>query len=329
MKAALVPVNTNYRYKHDELHYLWDNADAAAVVFDGEFTEAADALRATVPEGQAVAARRTRALRVSAMGGELRGSGSGGHRPNRSALGTLRRRSHLHLHRRHDRTPQGRDVAPARSVHGVQRHERPAGRRTPHIVRERVRALANPPVGLPAPPLMHGTGLRVRFDDAESRRHGRDAARAASSTPRACWTRSCAHGVTDMCIVGDAFCRPMVDVLDAAPGRYDLSKLKVVSSSGMMWSQEVKARLLAHAPQRDHDRLPQQQRGERHGPLDHVAPGRRDGREIRTRQERARDRRRRQADRARQREGRASRRARHRADGLLQGSRRRRRPRSR
>ena len=36
MKAALVPVNTNYRYKHDELHYLWDNADAAAVVFDGE-----------------------------------------------------------------------------------------------------------------------------------------------------------------------------------------------------------------------------------------------------------------------------------------------------
>ena len=45
MKAALVPVNTNHRYRHDELHYLWDNADAAAVVFDGEFTEAANALR--------------------------------------------------------------------------------------------------------------------------------------------------------------------------------------------------------------------------------------------------------------------------------------------
>jgi fatty-acyl-CoA synthase len=57
-----------------------------------------------------------------------------------------------------------------------------------------------------------------------------------------------ANGVTDLCIVGDAFCRPMVDVLDADPARYDLSKLKVVSSSGMMWSKEVKARLLAHAP---------------------------------------------------------------------------------
>jgi acyl-CoA synthetase (AMP-forming)/AMP-acid ligase II len=50
MKAGLVPVNTNYRYKHDELHYLWDNADAAAVVFDGEFNDAADALRARCPK---------------------------------------------------------------------------------------------------------------------------------------------------------------------------------------------------------------------------------------------------------------------------------------
>ena len=34
-KAGLVPVNTNYRYLDDELVYLWDNADAVAVVFHG------------------------------------------------------------------------------------------------------------------------------------------------------------------------------------------------------------------------------------------------------------------------------------------------------
>ena len=45
MKAALVPVNTNYRYQQDELHYLWDNADAAAVVFHGAFTPMIDAVR--------------------------------------------------------------------------------------------------------------------------------------------------------------------------------------------------------------------------------------------------------------------------------------------
>ena len=50
MKAALVPVNTNYRYKHDELLYLWHNADAAAVVFDGAFTETVDGLRARCPK---------------------------------------------------------------------------------------------------------------------------------------------------------------------------------------------------------------------------------------------------------------------------------------
>ncbi|MEK7422336.1 MAG: AMP-binding protein, partial [Actinomycetota bacterium] len=37
-KAALVPVNTNYRYTDDELAHLWDNADAVAVVFHGTFT---------------------------------------------------------------------------------------------------------------------------------------------------------------------------------------------------------------------------------------------------------------------------------------------------
>ncbi|MEY2438147.1 MAG: 3-oxocholest-4-en-26-oate---CoA ligase, partial [Acidimicrobiaceae bacterium] len=36
-KAGLAPVNTNYRYAEDELVYLWDNADAVAVVFHGCF----------------------------------------------------------------------------------------------------------------------------------------------------------------------------------------------------------------------------------------------------------------------------------------------------
>ncbi len=36
-KVGLVPVNTNYRYADDELVYLWDNADAVAVVFHGAF----------------------------------------------------------------------------------------------------------------------------------------------------------------------------------------------------------------------------------------------------------------------------------------------------
>ena len=44
-KASLVPVNTNYRYVDDELVYLWDNADAVAVIFHGTFAERIEGLR--------------------------------------------------------------------------------------------------------------------------------------------------------------------------------------------------------------------------------------------------------------------------------------------
>src|SRR4051812_5910016 len=49
LKAGLMPVNTNYRYVEDELAYLWDNADVAAVVFHGTFAERIDAVRGRVP----------------------------------------------------------------------------------------------------------------------------------------------------------------------------------------------------------------------------------------------------------------------------------------
>ena len=64
-KAGLVPVNTNYRYADDELVYLWDNADAVAVVFHGTFTERVAGVRAASPGsapgcGSTTAATRAR-----------------------------------------------------------------------------------------------------------------------------------------------------------------------------------------------------------------------------------------------------------------------------
>ena len=48
-RAGLVPVNTNYRYTEDELWYLWDNADVAAVVFHDEFAGRCGRLRQRLP----------------------------------------------------------------------------------------------------------------------------------------------------------------------------------------------------------------------------------------------------------------------------------------
>src|SRR5437016_3848075 len=50
MKAGLVPVNTNYRYGDEELVYLWDNADAVAVMFHGTLADRIDAVRSRVPK---------------------------------------------------------------------------------------------------------------------------------------------------------------------------------------------------------------------------------------------------------------------------------------
>jgi fatty-acyl-CoA synthase len=50
-------------------------------------------------------------------------------------------------------------------------------------------------------------------------------------------------------IVGDAFAKPMLQVLDAAPGKYDLSNIVNIVSSGVMWSVEVKRGLIRHMPQ--------------------------------------------------------------------------------
>jgi fatty-acyl-CoA synthase len=64
------------------------------------------------------------------------------------------------------------------------------------------------------------------------------------------WRTVQARQCTVASIVGDVFCTPMVDALDAAAeagSPYDLTSLASITSSGVMWSQPVKDRLLAHA----------------------------------------------------------------------------------
>jgi 3-oxocholest-4-en-26-oate---CoA ligase len=55
--------------------------------------------------------------------------------------------------------------------------------------------------------------------------------------------------VTRMIVAGNAVVGPLVDVLDSPEGAgLDVSSLTTVLSSGMAWSDELKLRLIAHAP---------------------------------------------------------------------------------
>ena len=98
-------------------------------------------------------------------------------------------------------------------------------------------------------PLMHGTGmwlgaflpLLLGGTAITSRNLGFDADQI--------WTQVEDTQTSNIVIVGDAFAKPMLDALNNASSRgkpYDLSSVKVIISSGVMWSEEVKNGLLEH-----------------------------------------------------------------------------------
>jgi fatty-acyl-CoA synthase len=100
---------------------------------------------------------------------------------------------------------------------------------------------------IPAAPLMHGTAAFSAFAVLDSG----GAVVLCEHTkfdPEELLDTIEAHRVTDLSIVGDAFAKPLLDALDAEPERWNISSLKIMLSSGVMWSAPVKDGLLRHAP---------------------------------------------------------------------------------
>lgn len=69
-----------------------------------------------------------------------------------------------------------------------------------------------------------------------------------SFDPAEIWHTVDRERVTLIGIVGDAFARPLLDALNAGPGRWDLSSLTVLKSAGTVWSEPIKRGLLSHLP---------------------------------------------------------------------------------
>jgi acyl-CoA synthetase (AMP-forming)/AMP-acid ligase II len=247
LKAGLVPVNTNYRYGPDELTYIWDNADAAAVVFHGSLTEVVEQTRSRVPRvrywihaddgttGCPDWAVPYEEVVCSAEGRVQPPWGRSGDDLLLIYTGGTTGRPKGVMWRQHDMyrvSDTARDPAPEDLAHVRQRLERPDN---------------IPPVGLSAAPMMHGTGYV--FTGTILSRGGT----VVTLTKRSFNVTELLdtiqrERVSALCIVGDAFCLPIVDALDAEPERWDVSSLRAVSSAGMAWSSSNKQRLLQYAP---------------------------------------------------------------------------------
>lgn len=246
-KAGMVPVNTNYRYTADELVYLWDNADVTAVVFHGTFSDRIGALRDRVP-------RVKKWLWVDDGSGPCPAWAV----PYEEAAGLEVERTVAPWGRSGDDLLLLYTGGTTGMPKGVMWRQDDLFRRlnAGNMIRVpedggleglRKTLVGAGPALIPACPLMHGTGLFTAIGTLSvggcvvmltSRRF--DAGELLETVDR--------ENVNVLSIVGDAFAKPILAALDAEPGRYSLSTLVAILSSGVMWSEESKRGLLRHHP---------------------------------------------------------------------------------
>ena len=249
-KAALTPVNTNYRYRADELADLWSDADAVAVVFHGAFTATVELTRPKVAVRHWIwvdddttecpdwAIAYDRLVDEHLAGGtdecyiapwgragdDLVMIYTGG--TTGTPKGVMWR--HDDLYRAFNTTGDPDEVDLA-------------------AVRQRLTAASPGPVGVPASPLMHATG--AMFAHSLLTQGGTVVTVPGTSFDAVALLDAVARERAEtMAIVGDAFGVPLLDALDGEPGRWDLSRLVMIVSAGVMWSAATKAGLARHLP---------------------------------------------------------------------------------
>ncbi len=244
-KAGMATVNTNYRYTADELVYLWDNADTAAVVFHGTFTDRVEEVRSRLPgvrlwlhvdDGSGPAPSWAVPYEQMACSAGDRAIGPWG-----------RSGDHLLLLYTGGTTgmPKGVMWRQADVIGALEANNR---RRLPDSVDPAavIDRLRGPgPRGLPGAPLMHGTGFfnamsTLLIGGSITTLVGRrfDPVELLDTIDR--------EKINSISIVGDAFAKPILEALDAEPERWDISSLRVIVSSGVMWSRATKEGLLRH-----------------------------------------------------------------------------------
>jgi 3-oxocholest-4-en-26-oate---CoA ligase len=214
-KARMTHVNVNYRYTPQEVWYIFDNSDAQAVVYASEFRDAVAEIRPRLPnvktwievsnDGKvAPFAERFERLAEEGNGGPLDIERSGDDQFFIYTGGTTG-------------MPKGviwthndlREITLA-----AQRRMGPV----PETLEELAAATAKAPGmrTLPAPPLMHGTGLLTAMGAMLS---GGSVVTLEGETFDAEELLQAieTHKPQSMAIVGDSFARPMLNALEANP----------------------------------------------------------------------------------------------------------------
>jgi fatty-acyl-CoA synthase len=241
-KARCAPFNVNYRYVEEELLYLFDNADAKAVVYHACFAPTLAKIRDRLPQvrlwlqvedgsgeallpgaldyEQALADARPEApTGLSADDLYILYTGGTTGMPK----GVLWRQEDIFL------AAMGGPIPPRTLEDAVERGRNPG------------------PRSLPAPPFMHGAAHWVAFNVWSVGGTIVVHSEPSKLDPDDIWSTIERERVNLLTIVGDAFGRPLVDQL--AKKKYDLSSLILVTSGGAILTASLKDEFLRALPQ--------------------------------------------------------------------------------
>ncbi len=248
LKARLVPININYRYVATELAYVFDNADLEALVFERSFAplvaevmprapklgsfvviedgSSADADFATAYEDAlaSVSADRPALERSSDDHYVVYTGGTTG-----MPKGVIWRHEDLFFAALGgDRFGHGRVESPADLLNFITPQERLT-------------------VSMAIAPIMHGAAQWTMFFHLLS---GNKIVvyTCHSFDPEVVCGLVESERCTNIGLIGDAMARPLADMLDRDPTRYDLASLTTISSAGAIFSKAVKDQLKAHLP---------------------------------------------------------------------------------
>ena len=259
-KQRMVPVNVNYRYTDAELRYLLDNSDAEAIMVDTRFVDNVARLLPELPKVKVVVEVDEAGVGPNPAGAQIPSLIAHADAVTTPPRAPRIERSLEDLWFLYTGGTTGMPKGvmwPHRSIIGAgATNFRPYATGTPDSIEffaEVARAAHDgeraPLRLLPAAPLMHGTSALTSWGTLNASGaivmltgHSFDAEELITTIER--------RGVTNLTIVGDAFARPMLAALDTADERgepVDLSSLRLVVSSGVMWSQQAKDALLARA----------------------------------------------------------------------------------
>jgi 3-oxocholest-4-en-26-oate---CoA ligase len=241
-KARCVPFNVNYRYVEEELLYLFENADARAVIYHAAFAPMLEKIRDQIPQTRLL-------IQVEDGSGNALLEGALDYEKALGAATPAPLPDDLSADDLYILYTGGTTGMPKGVLWRQEEifYSALSSKLPPSLASIQERAKSGSGIrSLPAPPFMHGAAHWVAFNMWHVGGTVLVQSEVERLNPDDIWSTLEGEKGNALAIVGDAFARPLIDQLRAK--HYDLSSLFMVTSGGAIFTASLKQELLDLLP---------------------------------------------------------------------------------